>query len=74
MRDVEQMRRATRPPLSNRAKVDAFEQSFHSLAGRVGNNPYSLPRLGGSNGGAWYNLPLRIIPDRGKVPENPLKS
>lgn len=74
MRDVEQMRRATLPPLSSRAKTDALEQSFHSLAGRVGNNPSPLAGLRGSNKPAWESIPFRIIPDGGKRPEYLVKS
>lgn len=67
--DVAQIRRATRPPLSIRARMDAFEQSLGSLAPSVGNNPDALSRLWGTNEGAWNNCPASIIPARGKAPE-----
>lgn len=72
--DVEQIRLATRPPLSSLARTDAREQSLHSLAGSVGNDPYSLARLGDANELAWEYLPFSIIPERGKPPENLVKS
>jgi hypothetical protein len=72
--DVEQMRRATRPPLSSRASTDALEQSFHSLAGRVGNNPSSFAGLRGTNKPARQSIPLRIVPESGKGPEYDVKS
>ena len=72
--DVEQIRLATRPPLSNLARTDAREQSLHSLAGSVGNDPYSLASLGDANELAGKYLPFRIIPDLGKPPEYSVKS
>src|SRR5690606_12100369 len=72
--DVEQIRRATLPPRSRRARTEALEQSFHSLAGRVGSNPDSLATLGDASEGAGQNLPFRIIPERGKAPEYAVKS
>lgn len=74
IRDVEQIRLATLPPLSSLASTDALEQSRHSLAGRVGNNPGSLASLWDTNEGAWKNIPFRIVPDTGKAPENADKS
>lgn len=36
----------------------------------VGNNPNSIPRMRGADGGSWNTVPDRIIPERGKVSEN----
>lgn len=36
----------------------------------VGNNPNSIPRMRGADGGSWNTVPDRIIPEREKVSEN----
>lgn len=41
-----------------------------SMAWGVGNNPDAVSLVWGSNGGRRYNVPLSIIPERGKVSQN----
>jgi hypothetical protein len=36
----------------------------------VGHNPEPIASVRGTNGGSWYAMPLRIIPERGQVSEN----
>jgi hypothetical protein len=40
----------------------------------VSNNPDAVPPVRRSNGGSWYAVPFRIIPERGQRPENAVKS
>jgi hypothetical protein len=44
------------------------------LADGVGNKPYSVASVRGTNGGSRYAMPLRIKPERGQVSENSLNS
>lgn len=37
---------------------------------RVGDEPEAVPLVRGANGGSWDAIPLRVIPERGQVPEN----
>ncbi len=39
----------------------------------VGHNPEPVAAVRGTNGGSWYAMPLRIVPDRGQVSENSCK-
>jgi hypothetical protein len=39
-------------------------------ASGVGNKPESVAAVRGTNGGSWYAVPLRVIPERGQVSEN----
>lgn len=43
------------------------------LARGVGNTEPTFPPVGGTHPGRWYNRPVRIEPDRGKVCENGIK-
>jgi len=53
---------------------ESFAQlPFASIAWGVGNNPNAVSSVRGANGGSWYSVPLRIIPERGKVSENSAK-
>jgi hypothetical protein len=36
----------------------------------VGNDPDAVPPVRRTNGRSWNNVPLRVIPERGKIPEN----
>jgi len=44
-----------------------------SSAVGVGHDPEAVPLVRGANGGSWYAMPLRIIPERGQVSENVAK-
>jgi hypothetical protein len=44
-------------------KFDPFQSDDRG----VGNNPYSVASVRRTNGGSWYAMPFRIIPDRGQV-------
>ena len=44
------------------------------LARGVGHNPDPVAIVEETNGGSWYAVPLRIIPERGQVPENSSES
>jgi len=44
--------------------------AFVLLASGVGNNPEPVAAVRGANGGSWYAVPPRIIPERGQVSEN----
>ena len=70
IRDIASSRRATRPPLFIRIRIDGRDQSLASLAVRVGNDPDPGARLGKSKVGCADAMPLRIIPEAGQVPEN----
>jgi hypothetical protein len=35
-----------------------------------GNDPHPLTSVRRTNGASWNNMPLRVIPERGKVTEN----
>lgn len=65
----EHKRRATRPPLSNLANIEAFERSRHSDAGGVGNNIESVPLVIRANCGSGYAVPDTIIPEAGQSPD-----
>lgn len=41
-----------------------------SCATGVGNKPDAIPPVRGANGASWNAVPLRVIPERGQVPEN----
>src|SRR6185437_16197534 len=47
---------------------------FQSLAVGVGHQPKPVAQMGSVNGGSGNTVPLRIVPERGQVPENSLKS
>jgi hypothetical protein len=40
----------------------------------VGQDEESVPSVGSANGSRWDTIPLRIIPERGQVPENAVES
>jgi hypothetical protein len=44
-----------------------------SVAAGVAHNPYPVPLVGSSKGGSRYTMPLRIVPERGKVGEDNVK-
>ena len=46
---------------------------FESLTVGVCNNPDPISVMVRAKFGSWYTVPLRIIPERGYVPENSLK-
>jgi hypothetical protein len=39
----------------------------------VGHKPESVSLVRGANGGSWYAVPFRVIPERGQVSENSAK-
>jgi hypothetical protein len=39
----------------------------------VGNNPHAVPSVRRTNGGSWYAMPFRIIPELGQVSDNSVK-
>jgi len=56
--------RGERPP-------ERIAIAFVLLASGVGSNdPDAVASVRGTNGGRRYAMPLRVIPDRGQVPEN----
>ena len=40
----------------------------------VGHNPDPVASVRRTNGGSWYAVPFRIVPERGQVAENSLNS
>lgn len=52
------------------AMLPRFSASF---ARGVGQNPDPVASVRRTNGGSWYAVPLRIIPERGQVSENSSK-
>jgi hypothetical protein len=55
-------------------KLSGLSLMLKAPASGVGHNPDSLSKVGSSNVGSRNNLPLRVIPDFGKVSENTLNS
>jgi hypothetical protein len=58
---------AGRPLRGSFAILPRFSASF---ARGVGHNPDAVATVRGANGGSWYAMPLRIIPERGQGSEN----
>lgn len=56
------------PPHSSKRPEVWFLPPFTPLG--VGNNPSAISPVRRTNKGCWYRLPFRIIPARGKAPEN----
>jgi hypothetical protein len=56
------------PFLSKNVLLD----SPHPVSLALGESQYEhpVPDMRGTNGGSWYAMPLRIIPERGQRPEN----
>lgn len=50
-----------------------FRVSFASTATGVGNNEHAVTDVRGTDGCSRYAVPLRVIPERGQVPENSSK-
>lgn len=61
------------PSLANLAEAVAGDRAPLLAALGVGKDPDAIPLLGSANGGSWYAVPLRIIPERGQVSENDAK-
>jgi hypothetical protein len=53
---------------------ERIAEAFVLLASGVGNNPDPVSLVRGANGGRWYAIPFRIVPERGQVSENNSKS
>jgi hypothetical protein len=49
---------------------DRIALDFVLLASGAGNNPDPIAPMRGANGGSRDAMPLRIVPERGQVPEN----
>jgi len=56
-------------PLHVRVKLLVNSEAFG-----VGHNPDPVASVRRTNGGSWYAVPFRIVPERGQVPENSVKS
>jgi hypothetical protein len=50
--------------------ADRSAIAFVLLASGVGNNPYPVASVRGTNGARRYAMPFRVMPDLGQVPEN----
>ena len=63
------MRATTVSKFGNLARA-VFSVNVAAIAVHVGNNPHPVASVGSANGGSWYAIPCRVVPERGQVSEN----